>query len=112
MSQRLRNIVIFLAGMGLSALLFISGFEVLHLKLEAMGVKDFCGFVYDGVDLLTGQRGAQATITHQVKMVYKVFAWPIKTIYVYFTDDGTNTFVVEDGRNGALVGSFQGWEAP
>ena len=61
---------------------FVSCFEVFHLTTEFYGWRT-CGMVYD----LSGKMiGADMTV--QLKIVYKFFAFPVKTIWILVSQNG------------------------
>jgi len=98
-------------GFLLATVLFINGIELIHLTLETTGKKDFCGFLIEGVDAITGQKRRGIDITHKVKIVYKFFAWPMKTVWVYFAHHPhgkIEEFTVKDDRHPHwYIGKFE-----
>jgi len=68
----------------------ISCFEFVHKTVEIEGGA-FCGAFVGGLS-----EKYDPGLIYQIKVVYKAFAWPMKTIHVYITDDREARMVVEE----------------
>jgi len=96
-----RNIGLVLLGLSLGTLFWISVFEWVHLQLEVTGDKDFCSWV-----MRTTERVVGMDATHSIKIVYKLFALPIKTITIYSDPAHHDEFMVQIGGQ-QLFGTFE-----
>ena len=66
----------------LGIFIFVSFFELFHLTTEVKGWKT-CAMVYDVSHKLIG-----TDFTTQLKITYKFFAFPIKTVWILVSQDG------------------------
>jgi hypothetical protein len=90
-------------GMFLGIFLCVSFFEVVHKTVEVEGHKTVevegyktveverykgwvCGDIYDE---LTQQWNPD--FVYHVKVIYKIFAWPVKTIWIYMSESQVAT---------------------
>lgn len=80
-----------LLGILIGVFISISAFEFVHKSVEVEGGA-LCGMIVDGLG-----KDYRPGLVYQVKVIYKLFAWPMKTVYIYFTDDKDPKMVVQDG---------------
>ncbi len=78
----------FFAGVLLGVFLCVSFFEFIHKTVEVSRM-DFCGEMYDVLS-----KKWSPEIVYRLKVVYKFFAWPVKTIFIYLSDENIE---VKDG---------------
>lgn len=89
-----------LIGVFLGVFLSVSAFEIIHqtveLSVEGSGM---CAIIYDELT-----KRWNPDFTYRLKLVYKLFAYPVKIIYVSLSEkqiaikDGTKPYIVRETR--------------
>ena len=80
----------FFLGFLVAILLCVSAVEFVHKSVEVEG-DAFCGMITEG---LSGKY--RPGLIYQVKVAYKFLAWPMKTVYIYLTDEKEPRMVIGD----------------
>ena len=85
-------IIGFLAGAILTLFCIVSFIEIIHIKVERVDVNaSLCGYFSDIVSKTYGE-----DLQNYIKITYKIFAKPIKTILIYGV--AKNTEVYQDWK--------------
>ena len=87
----MRRLQTFLLGLLLGLFLSVSAFEAIHRLVEIEGTP-ICVGIYDSL-----ARRWNPDFLYRVKLVYKVFAWPVKTVFISISE--SQVAVQENGGN-------------
>ena len=99
----------FLAGFLVGILLCVSLFEVIHktVEIEAESYPPLCSIIYDKLN-----QAWEPRILYQLKLTYKFFAWPVRTVWVMLDDQDAHIGVMAQEEDEWTVHVFKAvWNA-